>query len=299
MRKIIITLTAVAVTGLAYWGYIRLTGAGAMEPPASHTANALEMPEATGDARRSGQPIVHGAEQSYYITRDPVTRQITRVFGFSRLVNPGQQSARWQVEKPYIIFYESAFQCRIEADMGLIQTERAGSTVTPQDGQLEGNVVIHITPRADSEIAETTLLLDDLLFSSERTEFSTDGPVRVISSQVDLAGQGLLLLVNAADGQIEYLHILDLEVLRLKDFVQTDERKAPPLVLATDDAETPIDKPQTPSTIAAADDGGEKTDRDSRLYQCTIDDNVMIPTATGSWWPARQINIRNILFAAG
>lgn len=298
MRKIIIILTAVAVTGLAYWGYIRLTGAGAMEPPTTHTAKEMDMPEATGDARRSGQPIVHGAEQSYYITRDPVTRQMTRVFGFSRLVNPGQQSARWQVEKPYIIFYESAFQCRIEADMGLIQTERAGSTVTPQDGQLEGNVVIHISPHADSEIAETRLLLDDLLFSSERTEFSTDGPVRVISSQVDLAGQGLLLLINAADGQIEYLHILDLEFLRLKDFVQTDERKAAPLVSATDDAETQIDKPQTPSTIAAADDGSEKIDGNSRLYQCTIDDNVMIRygdriVVAG----ADQINIRNILFA--
>lgn len=298
MRKIIIILTALAVTALAYWGYIRLTGAGAMEPPSAHTAEELDMPEATGDARRSGQPVVHGAEQSYYITRDPLTRQMTRVFGFSRLVNPGHQSARWQVEKPYIIFYESAYQCRIDADMGLIQTERAGSTVTPQDGQLEGNVVIHIKPRHDSALAETTILMDDVLFSSERTEFSTDGPVRVVSSQVDLAGQGLLLLVNAADGQIEYLHILELESLRLKDFVQTDQRKASPRVSATGDAETQIEKPQTPSTIAAADAGGEKIDGDSRLYQCVIDDNVMIRygdqiVVAG----ANQINISNILFA--
>ena len=295
MRKVIIILTALAITGLAYWGYIRLSGSPTLDPPTTQHARELELPESTGDAQRIGQTTIHGVDSPYYITRDPVTRQVARVFGFSRLNNPGSHSTRWQVEKPYIIFYESSYQCRIDADNGLIQTERAGASISPKDGQLEGNVVIHIKPQPGSAMAETTLTLDDLLFSSERTEFSTDGPVRMTSTQAELSGRGLVLLINAVNGQIEYLHILELESLRLKDFVQTNQMQAARKP-ASPDTEQHQAAPET--TVADRPDAPATDTEPQRAYQCIIENNVMIRygdqlVVAG----ADQVNIQNILLA--
>lgn len=311
MRRVIIILAALAIAGLAYWGYIRLSGTPTLEPPASQTDYELQLPKSTDSAQRIGLTVPMRADDTYYVTRDPVTRQVTRVFGFSRLNNPGSQSVRWELERPYIIFYESAYQCRIDADNGLIQTERVGANVSPRDGQLEGNVKIHITPRSGSRMAETTLFLDDLLFSSERTEFSTDGPIRVASSQVELSGRGMVLLMNATDGQVEYLHILDLEALRLKDFVQespaktANENQTPAETPAHQTAaeKTPVaaaavEKDVTPSGAVSSPESNIEQEelRPRRLYQCVIEDNVLIRygdqlVVAG----ADQVNIQNIL----
>ncbi len=300
MRKVILILAGLAAAGAAYWGYIRFSGSTTLEPPRTHNGRELELP-ATGDtAGRIGQTYIHGAEQSYYVTRDPETRQVTRVFGFSRLINPSSPSARWQVEKPYIIFYESAYEYRIDADNGLFQIERTGQSVVPQDGRLEGNVVIRVKPAPDSRVAETTILMDDLMFSSERTEFSTDGPVRAISSQVDLSGRGLVLMINAQDGQVEYLHILDLESLRLKNVVQAEPAPQPGAPSAGNEAASPSSaviaqetQPSQPESKEPEDDDVEQ----SRLYQCVIEHNVVIRygdrIVVGG---ADQVNIQNILF---
>jgi hypothetical protein len=313
MRKAIIILTALAAAALAYWGYIRLSGTATLDPPASHSAHELELPATSDSAQRVGETVLHGAEQTNYITRDPATRQISRVFGFSRLKNPGAQSAYWEVDKPHLIFYEPSYQCRIDADNGLIQTERIGTSISPRDGRLDGNVVIRIRPQPGSRMAETTILMDDVMFSSERTEFSTDGPVQVISSQIELSGRGLVLLINAIDGQVDYLHILDLESLRLRDFVQAEpkqpaaETQLPPETPARQaQAETSpraaaeTEKTAAPSAAAPAPEPNieQQEIRQRRLYQCVIEDNVMIRygdqlVVAG----ADQVNIQNILFA--
>lgn len=299
MRKVAIILGSLAVVGLAYWGYLRMSGSTPLEPPVSLSEHELKPSGTTGDAQRIGQTVIQEAIQSRYINLDPVTKEVKRVFGFSRLLNPGSQSSRWQVEKPYIIFYESSFQCRVDADNGLFQVENAGSSASPRDGQLDGNVVIHLMPNPGSSLAETYLLLEDLLFSSERTELSTDGPVRMVSSQAELLGRGLVLLFNAQDGQVEYLHILDLESLRIKNFVGADKK--------TQTLTTPVEEPNASKEVAAAAATPEKTTEPkipedpsdagnkNPLYQCIIDNNVMIRygvqiVVAG----ADQVNIQNI-----
>ena len=302
MRKVVIVLASLVVVGLTYWVYSQFSDSTSLEPPVSYSEHELKLPESTKDAQAFGQTVIHQAEQSRYVELDPETKAVKRVFGFSRLLNPGSQSLRWQVEKPYIVFYEPSFQCRIDADNGQFQIERAGANVSPRDGQLEGNVVIHIMPKPDSDLAETHLLLDDLLFSSERTEFSTDGPVQMTSSQVELLGRGLVLLFNAQDGQVEYLHVLDLESLRIKNFVEAQKNiktstpatkeepvvangttVAKPATAAAAEPKVPADDPQTPDTVP--------------LYQCIIDTNVKIHygnqiVVAG----ADQVDIQNIAF---
>lgn len=309
MRKAAIILTALVVTALAYWGYLWVSGSEAIAPPASLSGHDLEPSKTTTDAQRIGSTTIQGAETTYYVMRDPITKRAQRAFGFSKLANPGQ-SVRWQVEKPYLIFYESAFQCRVDADNGLFQMERAGSAVSPKDGQLDGSVVIHLKPRPGSPMAETRLYLDDLLFSSERTEFSTDGPVRMVSSQVEMSGRGLVLLLNAQDSQVEYLQILELESLRLKDFVRADKTTlmdtspaaAPSADGRTAAAMTPV--PETletttpPAASVAAAPAKDADAAPSRLYQCTLQDNVMIRygdqlVVAG----AEQVSIQNIVMS--
>ena len=302
MRKAAIILAALAVTVLAYWGYLWISGSKAIAPPASLSGHDLEPSKTTTDAQRIGQTTIKEAVTTYYVMRDPITKRAQRVFGFSRLANPGQ-SVRWQVEKPYMIFYESAFQCRVDADNGLFQMERAGSAVSPKDGQLDGSVVIHLKPRAGSPMAETRLYLDDLLFSSERTEFSTDGPVRMVSSQVEMSGRGLVLLLNAQDSQVEYLQILELESLRLKDFVQADKKTpALPSPAAVQPAEGQTASVQTtasPATPVAASPAEDADAKPTRLYQCVLQNNVMIRYGVQLMVAgADQISIQNIAMSS-
>lgn len=296
MRKIAIILAALAVTALAYWGYVQWSGSGVLEPPVSESHHEMALPKATDDAQSIGQTKLIGAEKSYYVIRDELTKEVKQVFGFSRLVNPGSQSVRWQVEKPYMIFYESAYQCRIDADNGVFLIERTANGVSPKDAQLEGNVTIHLTPRTGSSMAETTLLFDDLLFSSERTEFSTDGPVRVTSSQIELLGRGLVLLFNAQGGQVEYLHILYLESLRLKDIVQSDQKGLTDTAHTEDTSLSVQDESIAAAKPAEKADATTTTSRSLPLYQCVLEDNVMIRygdqivVAGGD-----QVSIQNIL----
>jgi len=263
MRKIILILAALAATLAAYWIYILLTGSTPLEPPVSHSGRELKFSEPTDKPQQLGDTVVRQAEQSYYVVRDETTKHVRQVFGFARLANPGSQSVRWQVEKPYMIFYESGVQIRLDADNGLFQVERTAGGVIPKDAQLEGNVTIRLTPQGDSELAETVLSFDDLMFSSERTEFSTDGPVRMSSSQVDLQGRGLVLLFNAEDGQIDYLHILDLHSLRLRNMVQNK------LMSSSKQTEKPDSAHDTDTPAGASSDS-------SLLYECIIQDQVKI-----------------------
>ncbi len=301
MRKMIIILAGLAAATAAYWGYTRFSGETVFEPPQTGSASDLELPDTDTASPRARQTYVHGAEHSYYATRDPLTRQVTREFGFSRLINPGTPAARWEVEKPYIVFYEAAYAYRIDADHGLFQVERTGSTVVPQDGRLEGNVTIRFKPRPGSRVDETTILLDDLMFSSERTEFSTDGPVRAVSSQIDLSGRGLVLMLNAQNGQLEYLHILDLKSLRLKKFVETDSPQPDRAAASSASQEmsaSSADLTQQPRQSAtAAKDAQAADSAQGRLYQCRIEDTVMIHYGDRIIvGPAEQVSIQNILF---
>jgi hypothetical protein len=299
MRKVVIVLISLAVVGLVYWLYSQLSDSTSLEPPASFSAHELQLPESK-DAQAFGQTVIHQAEQSRYVELDPQTKAVKRVFGFSRLLNPGSQSLRWQVERPYIIFYEPSFECQIEADNGQFQIERAGSTISPRDGQLEGNVVIHVIPKPGSDLAETYLRLDDLLFSSERTEFSTDGPVQMTSSQIELLGRGLVLLFNAQDGQVEYLHVLDLELIRIKNFVEaqkniktsTPATKEEPVVAR----DTKVAKPATAAAEESKAAKAPKAPETVPLYQCIIDTNVKIHYGSQIIVKgADQVDIQNIV----
>ena len=81
MRKLAIILVTLAVTVLAYWGYLRFSGSKNIEPPASLSGHELEPPKNAEDAQRIGQTTIHGAEGAYYVVRDSISKKAQRVFG--------------------------------------------------------------------------------------------------------------------------------------------------------------------------------------------------------------------------
>ncbi|MCI0500057.1 MAG: hypothetical protein L0Y36_10355, partial [Planctomycetales bacterium] len=307
MRKVIIGLISVMAIGLVFWGYMQVMDTTLPPPPAARQTADLPMPRPdNSDDRQPGQTVIHGAQQSRYVILDPVTKETRRVLGFQKLLNPEAGSSRWQVEKPYLIFYESGYQCRVESDSGTFQIETAGTNAEPkdvQDAQLHGNVVIHLTPQAGGKISDTFIYMDDLTFSSERSEFVTDGPVKVASDQIRLDGFGLILIFDAAKSRIEYMHIRDLDELRLINMAASASTAVAPDATSSAKPDRPQSvSPQTPrdvsSVTTAADSQEAAPAAPSDYYQCILDNNVVIYygdqlRVAG----ADQVAIQNILFS--
>ncbi|MBP8605033.1 MAG: hypothetical protein KBI46_04210 [Phycisphaerae bacterium] len=280
MRKISIGLISLGAVALAFWLYVRTMETSVPLPPKAADANVLTLPQAS-DAGQTSQTVIHGVQQSRYVLLDPQTKQVRRVLGFEKLLNPQAESSRWLVEKPYLIFYEMDYECRLESDSGVFQVETAGPNAAPKDvrdAQLNGNVVIRVTPRAGSSISQTFVYMDDLTFSSERSEFATDGPVRVCSDQIDLKGFGLVLILDVAKGRIDYLHILDLEQLRLINMAASSasasegsSSAAAPKNAASDTFSSAVRSPKS-STSKSMETSSQQPD----YYQCILDNNVVI-----------------------
>ena len=312
-RKVIIGLTSFGIVFLGFWVYVAWMGTGPIQAPQATKAQDLDMPSVDTNPQPTGNTTLEEVGLTRYFKYDPITKEIVVEYGFQLLLNPGEGSSRWRVEKPYLIFYQDDYQCRIDAEKGTFQIETIGDQGVPKDAQLDENVVIHLTPGPDSQIAETTVYMDDLTFSSERSEFSTDGPVTIESKQLRLEGYGLILIFNTGIGKVEYLQIKDLDFLRLKGFASSGSPLESKPVEVSDEDKIPSPLPLTnrtpmPSIAASQQDVSPREDDSSQevevdlskdLYRCAIRDNVVIQygnelVVSG----ADQVNILNILFSS-
>ncbi|OQY05092.1 MAG: hypothetical protein B6I25_06175 [Planctomycetales bacterium 4572_13] len=300
MRKLIIGLIAVGFVASLFWGYALIMDAEPIEVRNVTGSDDLEMPESGDAVQRTGDTDVIGLEKARYVVLDPETKEMSRVFGFEKLLNQDMDTTRRQVEKPYMIFYESNFQCRIDADTGMFQTETSGSSSTPKDARLNGNVKIHVMPKPGSKMSEALVEMDDLVFSSERSEFATDRKVHIKSDQVELKGTGLVVIFDSANGRIDYLRIRDLEEIRMQGL--TDPTFGAKNAKAETDtvSATPTPAPQTSAPVASSEKAevdGDKLPGPVRYYQCLLEDNVKIEygnkiVVSG----AEHVNIQNISF---
>jgi hypothetical protein len=144
---------------------------------------------------------------------------IDREFGFEKLLH--EIGDEWEVEKPYMNIFRRDFKCYLTANRGRIQIEDAVGRPRPKDATLTGNVVIHILPETGSDIKESFTYLDDVVFISEKSQFSTDGPVKFVSENAQMLGKGIELVYNDELDLLEFLRIIHLETLRLKTSSET------------------------------------------------------------------------------
>jgi len=304
MRKIIIGLCAIAFVGVFFLGYVLFTDTAPIQTPGAAQVQDINLPQPRGTGQQTVDTDVRDARQARYVVLNPDTKEVERILGFEKMLNPGTESSRWEVENPYLLFYESGYQCRIDSAKGIFQTQLNGSNAVPKDAQLSGDVKIHIIPDADSRMSETLIVMDDLIFSSERSEFSTDGPVSFQSEQVQLEGFGLILIFDTAAGRIDYLNIRDLEILRILDVSEKEkatEAKDPTTSAQRTAAASSSVQPSgsLPQSIDVTSGSQEKGASPSDYYECVFDENVEITygnelVVSG----ADQVNIQNILFSA-
>ena len=155
-----------------------------------------------------------GTIQKAKYTHLNAEKQVDREFGFEKLLHA--EGDEWEIEKPYMNIFRHNLKCYMTADEGKVQVEDAVGRATPKDATLTGNVVIHILPEKNSNIKESFIYLDDVIFISEKSQFSTAGPVKFTSQDAQMLGRGMELVYNEELDHLEYLKIIDLETLRIR-----------------------------------------------------------------------------------
>jgi hypothetical protein len=155
-----------------------------------------------------------GTVQKARYTHLNARKQVDREFGFEKLLHA--EGDEWEIEKPYMNVYQHNLKCYMTADKGTVRVEEAVGKLSPKDATLTGNVVIHILPEKGSNVEEGFIYLDDVIFISENSQFSTAGPVKFTSKSAQMLGRGLELVYNDELDHLEYLKIITLETLRIK-----------------------------------------------------------------------------------
>ena len=231
-------------------------------------------------------------------------RDLNREFGFEELLHDAGDE--WELEKPFMNIFQRDFKCYITADKGRVRVEEVLGRPNPTDAKLAGNVVIHILPESGSDIEESFIYLDDVVFISEKSQFSTAGPVKFISQNAQMLGTGLELVYNSELDRLEFLRIIHLESLCLKTSSST------PLFSP---AGTEADRPaaigvraktqQSDRPAVAYDSKKERTvpeprtqiieQKQDEYYRWVFSKNVVIDTPGQLIYAADEFSINNIL----
>jgi hypothetical protein len=214
-----------------------------------------------GNVGKIGTTRVGTVVKSAYLDYDE-NRNVKREFGFERLLH--ESGNEWTLEKPYMNIIEKDFVCGITADTGKVQVEMAAGKPAPGDAQLSGNVVIHIVPDKGARMSESFIYLDDIRFVSEKSLFTTEGPVRFESADAEMAGMGLEVIYNASEERLELMHLMKLEYLRLKTFKES-------IFAKNGGAAENAQKENKTDAVSRR----NKKDED-QYYRCTLNKNVVI-----------------------
>ena len=145
--------------------------------------------------------------------------EVDRVLGFEELLH--EEGDLWDIKKPYMNVFRRSFKCYLTADMGNVLLEPDTKQPSPKEATLMENVVVHIMPEPGGDMKESIIYLDDIFFVSEKSLFSTEGPVKFVSERAEMVGRGMELIYNPEADEIEFLRIIHLERLILKQSSKT------------------------------------------------------------------------------
>ncbi len=256
-----------------------------------------------GEGGRIGDVYVPAIRKARFTDFDKETKEVIREWGFEKLLHDAGEE--WDIEKPYMNIFRRSFKCYITSDKGRVRVETAVGMVSPKDVTLTENVVIHILPQNDSNIKESFIYLDDVDFISEKSQFSTRGPVKFISQDTQMLGRGLELIYNEELDRLEFFRIIHLESLYAKVPSETGLFSA---------GRTDVDRPseagsrtktQQPVEPAVADDSrktkplptastraGEQAKGEN--YRCVFTKNVLIKSPQEWVFAYDEVTINNI-----
>ena len=259
-RRFTIWLVSFLAVLIVYFIYNRLSRTppiptGTSLTPAGQLADVCDSNVSVGKVGDVGVGIIKNARY----TSLNAQKQVEREFGFQELLH--QDGNDWEIEKPYMNIYRQSFRCEITGERANVAVELAGGKVTPKQGMLMGNVTIRIWPQRKEGPGETTIYLDDVAFSADKSMFSTPGPIELVSDNIRMTGTGLNIVYNGDDERLERLQITNLQSLRIKQWSQGT------VLQSTPDANNQKQKSEN-----------ERASKHGKLYQCTLDKNVRIET---------------------
>jgi len=256
-----------------------------------------------GEGGRIGDVDVEVMIKAKIIDLDKETKEVIRVWGYEELLH--DTGEEWDIEKPYMNIFRRSFKCYITSDKGRVQVETVGGRPSLKDVTLTEKVVIHVLPENGSTIKESFIYLDDVDFISEKSQFSTAGPVKFVSEDVQMLGRGAELIYNEELDRLEFLRIPHLESLHAKVPVETGLFSA-----GRTDVDRPADtgsrtETQQPDEPAVADDSqktkplptestgpGEQTGGNN--YRCVLSKNVLIKSPEEWVFANDEVCIYNI-----
>ena len=266
-----------------------------------------------------GDAVIGETSRSEYKMWDD-NKRLTRKFGFEKLLHSEGQS--WDVLSPFMNIYEKQFRCFVTSEKGYIRIEKIAGKPMPAEAQLSKNVLIEIQPLKDNG-SDIKIFLEDLNFNSERSEFSTDGPVLMVSSKATMTGYGLSLIYNSTLGRIEFLKIRKLDELVINDYDNKNE-ESPALVKENAVASNEIKKTAVMEKVVSSEpliksenkqdgcevkvakktqpqktvDNIESQPESKQLYRCEIDRNVVITTSDDQKITADLLVINNFILGS-
>ncbi len=308
LRKILVYLLALALSVFAFIGYNHFFGTPKITPQDSRGAPDIDVPEFGKDSSGIGNVKIGTVKPSRFVDLDE-NKNIKQIFGYDELLNPDEGTDQWKLNKPYMNIFEGNSRYKITSDRGTVRVEDVAGKPSPTDAHLKDDVVIQILSNpSDAGPTETNIYLDDLIYNSERSEFSSDGPVKIVSDQGTMQGTGLLLVYNGNLGRIEYLEITRLHEIYIYDVSKLSSSKEEPAkpkqpsqkttALASKHDTRTAAKPKPATALQPATEPEKTSPPVENFYTCTITENVIIKygnriTIVGS----DEIVINNVQFA--
>ena len=261
-RRFTIWLVSFLAVLVVYFIYNRVSRTPPIPTDASITpaGQLADVCDSTGRVGMVGDVGVGIVKNAHYTTLN-AQKQVEREFGFQELLH--QDGNNWEIEKPYMNIYRRSFRCEITGERAKVAVELAGGRVTPKQGMLMGNVTIRILPKQKDAAGETTIYLDDIAFSADKSLFSTAGPVELVSENIKMTGTGMDIVYNGDDERLERLQITNLRSLRIKRWSEGT------VLRSTPDANANNQKQKSEN---------ERASKQGKYYQCTLDKNVRIET---------------------
>ena len=294
-RRIAVFLCSLVFVFGAYVIYNRFVETPRIKPFEEESGVEMETPEFSERPSEIGDTVVGSVEQSRFIFLDPDTKELKQVFGFEKLLGREEGSVRRKVVDPYMEVYEKNFRCRITSDYGMVRVETAAGAQSPKDARLYGDVRIHVQSGGKERPTESTIYLEDVSYNSERSEFVTDKPIRLVSEDVEMVGTGMVLIYNTRWGRLEYFKVIDLEELcfkNVRNFMPSDsgvdERE--------EESELVEERPVLESGVGEA----VRSGREDEYYECRFSKDVVIEYGQEVIvTSAEDVTITNIIWSGG
>jgi len=302
-RKFIIWLSSLIVVLAVYLVYNQIVETPEIRlPQGRQTIIDVNMPGLDEGSAKIADTAIGTVQLSRFVELDEKTKQLRRVSGFERLENPPKGSEKWKLVKPYMDIYGDEFNVHITSDHGTAKIETIAGNPSPTDAQLIGNVVIKIKSPDSGGPSDTTINLDDLVYNSERSEFTTDGPVKLTSQNGRMQGNGMILIYNTQLDRIELLKIINMDSLYLTDIAMQPSSAEPEPAVAKQTSAGPslpasTTPRQTQQTVVKQTPASPQSPQDD-YYECLLNRDVEIKYGDSLIVSASDhITIDNILWA--